>query len=128
MFLYKRICSGCPSGTYANASECRSCNTDIPGCFLCLNSTWCLGCSNGYYLDLTVTTTRLCKPCVTKITGCNQCSSNTTCISCIQGYFLDTSVTPNICKACWDSMKGCLMCNASNICQQCDFRYEFTLF
>lgn len=121
MFVYKRMCGGCPSGTYVNGTECRACNVDLPGCYLCKNSTHCLGCSNGYWLDTSSTTTNPCKPCFTSMAGCSQCSSNSVCISCVQGYFLNSGTQK--CLPCWDSMKGCLMCNSSVYCYQCDFRY-----
>lgn len=91
MFMYKRICSGCPVGTYVNVSECRPCNADIPGCYLCTNGTTCLGCSNGYYLDTNLSVKiKLCKPCSTQINGCNLCSSDIICTSCVLGFFLDS--------------------------------------
>jgi hypothetical protein len=120
MYLYKRICQGCPSGTYVNGSDCIACNKNIKGCYLCINSTHCKNCSNGFWLD---TSSDICKPCYAAsatMTGCNQCTSNSNCISCVQGYYKDGS---NKCSTCWNAMKGCVMCNASNSCVQCDFRY-----
>jgi hypothetical protein len=105
LFLYKKGCFDCQSGTYFNTTLCRKCDLDILGCRMCINSTFCQACQGDYYLD---TTTKLCKLCLLAITQCTSCNSSSICTSCLPTYYLES--INNNCTSCWSKMKGCILC------------------
>ena len=57
--------------------NCKTCNTE--------DTTKCVGCNNGYYLETT-----LCKSC---LENCVTCDDNTECSVCEEGYELNSDKT-----------------------------------
>lgn len=133
----------CSSG-YAFADDamsvCDTCDTFMPGCLTCddssvctscdysenflLNDTLCI-CTAGFGLEATV-----CVECPQLIPGCRRCSDSSTCTecdttghriessscSCIVGYYQDTDLS---CKPCSESLQNCVLCSNDSICNDC---------
>ena len=94
---------------------CVTCQS-IPSCNYCLNSTVCLSCRSGYYLNSNNT----CSMCTASLPGCIFCASSSTCRQCQAGYFLNAA---NQCQQCLNSIVGCLSCLNSTQCIECDGGY-----
>ncbi|KAL4454048.1 hypothetical protein ABPG73_009847 [Tetrahymena malaccensis] len=127
-------CLSCtPAQNYTFDSSSNSCNlkcdSSCKTCSLPNNSSSCLSCNNGYYLNAS----NQCQQCQAP---CGNCiDSSTKCLSCTpaQNYTFDSSnnscnlICDSSCKTCSlpNSSNSCLSCNngyylnASNQCQQC---------
>ena len=97
--IYKKYCQDCILGTYQSTTGCTSCGLAMTACIHCRNSSECLACSSGYYLD---TGTKVCEPCSLG-NGCVACESSTVCVGCSQEYYLNGAT----CSRCDSAMTGC---------------------
>ncbi|CAG9329821.1 unnamed protein product [Blepharisma stoltei] len=145
-------CTLCLSGYYINDQQtCSSCEDNSAGCVACSESSTCLKCSQGYWLD-----SLSCSPC-SSIPNCQACDNGTictkcqatyllnenksctsssiencdvvvsndpsTCQQCSTGYFWDTT----ICKACSVPLPNCDTCSSSTTCSLCKTGYYWNL-
>lgn len=117
--IYAKNCLQCPMTSYINGTTCRSCNTDMIGCSLCRNSTYCIACLLNYYVDTTTgpAGTQLCKLCDSLLDGCAICKSSSVCIKCDQNYYLNG----NTCAKCSTLVPDCDECRSNGTCIKCSF-------
>jgi hypothetical protein len=101
--IYARYCSRCQSGYYISNMTCRLCSLDMNGCATCRNSSYCLTCYLGYYLDQSSLPAQQCTQCDISLTGCMFCFNNTNCQKCASGYYLNGST----CGRCNVPMPNC---------------------
>lgn len=73
------VCPSCISTAYLAVSGCIACGN---GCASC-DSTGCLKCSNGFFLDTTK------KTCATCSADCDVCTASDKCTTCKASFFLD---------------------------------------
>jgi len=103
----------CPLGYYLNTSpspdECHVCSALDSNCLDC-NSTNCLICLTGYYVDAS----NLCQLCNLNLCDCLACSSALVCTQCLNGYYL----VNDTCTSC-ASIAGCQSCSNSSVCTLC---------
>ncbi len=70
-------CQLCLAGYYiSNKFTCISCNTTLPFCINCINSTTCVACLSGYISSLNNST---CQPCSVLIPNCLYCNPDLAC-------------------------------------------------
>lgn len=114
--------SQCSPGWYLSSAQCEPCLVE---CATCANSTGCLTCAKGYFLNSTCYTTcpdkyypddasGSCKDC---ISPCLNCVSNSTCKNCITGYIMYNGVCSQTCPNTTIS-NGSICIPCSN-CQTC---------
>lgn len=99
--VYIRNCFGCKSSQYFDTTSetCLWCSATLNGCAACTNSTTCVMCYGGYYLDgLT------CSLCREPLDGCITCYNDSNCVLCSPEYFLNTSA---LCEPCSVKVPGC---------------------
>lgn len=85
----------------------------MTGCTFCTNSTVCLSCGSGYFLN----SSSLCQAC-TDLTGCLVCKNSTTCLFCNTGYYFNSFS----CSSC-SIITGCYSCISNSICTSCKGGY-----
>lgn len=100
--ITQSACSDCVNASYVDNGACVSCNTPLPGCTHCENSTICLQCNTPvYYFDVTNAN---CMDCFTYLAHCQNCSDTTACIQCYPGYGLNNITS---CLACGMMITNC---------------------
>jgi len=60
----------------------------MQGCEMCLSSSVCIACENGYFLSAGGLG---CILCWSTLTGCSSCLDMATCTICLSGYYLYTN-------------------------------------
>lgn len=125
VYEFNKYCKECPANYFLNVSTitCELCSEFNRGCGNCVNSTYCIECTQGFYLETILVgsqPTRECFSCNIML-GCGGCNSSAICIFCLPGYYLNSG--DNKCYTCDKTMPGCLRCNTSSICEQCDIGY-----
>ena len=122
-------CLECATGYYLSVGGCVLCNSTIPNCFACPNSTTCAQCispytfqeyrcvncpvwptNNLYYLDGSNT----CQSCRGITHNCRSCSGPDTCTECLPLYYLQSGA----CLICVGLIDNCLACRDGR-CRQC---------
>jgi hypothetical protein len=84
----------------------------MSNCLKCLNSSYCLQCSVGFYLINNVNNnTQNCGTCPKNCIDCN----DTSCFTCAVGFYLNSSYSCDLCG----SIDGCLACSNSTYCTAC---------
>lgn len=131
-------CVSCNQEFYLDvmSGTCLSC---MKGCRTCSNSTDCLLCNDGFFINAngtcevcavgaatcTISITSHCQStyymlagiCARCLTNCSSCTGPTTCDECLQGFYLANSTTCTACGAL------CISCNSSSSCQSCKVGY-----
>lgn len=117
IYVYGKACYGCDVGFYqVGPVGCQSCAVALTACAMCVNSTTCLDCFQGYFIN---STTHTCTTCVSVIQGCSSCRNSTTCEECNSGFYL---LANGSCATCVGISNGCLSCNATD-CSVCQLDY-----
>lgn len=80
----------------SGANNCVLCSSMIAGCQLCLDSTTCTKCLNGYYID---TGTGVCVVCSVAINNCAICDNSTYCTLCNSDSYLSNNNANCICNS-----------------------------
>ena len=106
----------CGSLFYLSSGSCFSCSSSLEGCSHCSNSTICLGCDGGYYLNATSCT--LCS----KTEGCLICNGSSSCLTCASGYFNQNST----CVKCSSVISNCHQCSNQSTCINCNNMYQIS--
>ena len=116
-------CSKCNEGFYVSNYQCESC---VSNCLTCINSTKCLTCKSGYFID----SNGQCSAC--PIEKCGKLKSDgCQCETCADNYFMDNNQQcqqcSTQCKTCLGNANNCTSCsdnssfiNENNQCVKCD--------
>lgn len=92
-----------------STKKCQICSQTLTGCVFCTNTSTCLSCGSGYFMN----SSNLCSPC-TSLTGCLVCKNSNTCLFCDTGYYFNNYQ----CSTC-DIISGCYSCISSTVCTSC---------
>ncbi|KAL7719849.1 Serine-threonine protein kinase [Entamoeba marina] len=102
-------CELCTGGYYLSGGECLSCGQS---CDRCINETFCVECSNHYYLTD--------NKCVSgDIDHCSRKNNVQGCLECSDGYYLSDHST------CLECSSECSTCLNSTYCFRCADDYYF---
>lgn len=126
-FMLSGSVCACSAGYYLSAGICMPCNTSMPNCASCTNSTNCLACTSRFLLN---SDNSSCISCSSIIAGCLDCTTSAQCTECSSTNYLLSGgscvcvgstyqAADGLCHSCHYS---CLTCNgnASNNCLTCD--------
>ena len=120
-------CSKCNEGFYVSNYQCKNC---VSNCLTCTNSTKCIACKSGYFIN----SNGQCSAC--PIEKCGKLKSDgCQCETCADNYFMDNNQQcqkcSTQCKTCIDNANNCTSCsdnnsfvNDKNQCQKCDSTCE----
>ena len=97
---------------------CVICSSLINGCSICDNSTHCMECSAGFFLNQTFN--NLCESCNVAIEGCLFCESAASCDLCDTEYY----GAGGLCHRCDSAMDGCFSCKQFDVCTSCKGGYD----
>ena len=115
-------CSKCNEGFYVSNYQCESC---VSNCLTCTNSTKCIACKSGYFIN----SNGQCSAC--PIEKCGKLKSDgCQCETCADNYFMDNNQQcqqcSTQCKTCLGTATNCTSCsdnssfvNKNNQCQKC---------
>ena len=115
---YYAHCDQCSNGLIFKDGFCKNCSDVVGNCSVCNDSSTCLQCKQGFYLNQK----SKCNSCGDSNTfGCTACSSDFTCTGCLAGNYLADNQS---CVPCADLYGNCSLCDIQN-CIHCSVGYYF---
>lgn len=111
--IYVRNCRGCKTSQLFDSltEQCLWCTNTLNGCASCTDSSTCIMCFGGYYLNSGAT----CSICRDALPGCVTCYNDTACVLCSP----ETYLVGDDCVNCATSVEGCEECDNNGNCVKC---------